>query len=79
MFARLLGALVVLAGPPTAPPELNDQTYAKWRDHIRPREKELRFEEVPWRTTFWEAVTEAQKKDMPILVWAMNGHPLACT
>lgn len=78
MLVKLLGALVILAGSP-APPELNDQTYAKWRDHIRPKQKELSWEEVPWRTTFWEAVTEAQKKDMPILVWAMNGHPLACT
>jgi hypothetical protein len=24
-------------------------------------------------------VKEAQEKDRPILLWAMNGHPLGCT
>jgi hypothetical protein len=27
----------------------------------------------------WDGVIAAQKQDMPILLWAMNGHPLACT
>ena len=26
-----------------------------------------------------EALIAAQKEDKPILLWAMNGHPLACT
>jgi hypothetical protein len=78
MLGGLLGALVIWAGA-TAPPELNDQTYTQWKDHIRAKPKELSWEEVPWRTTFWDAVVEAQQRDMPILVWAMNGHPLACT
>jgi hypothetical protein len=24
-------------------------------------------------------VIEAQQRDKPILLWTMNGHPLACT
>ena len=78
MLRSLLGTLV-LAAAATPPPELNDQTYAQWRDHIRPKSKEKCFETVPWRTTLWDAVMEAQKVDKPILLWAMNGHPLACT
>lgn len=78
MPGKMLLGLVVLAGLADMP-ELNDQTYAKWRDHIRAKPTELSWEEVPWRTTFWEAVIEAQQKEKPILMWAMNGHPLACT
>ena len=78
MFSSLLGSmmLVAAAGPPT---ELNDQTYTQFRDLIRPKTEEKCFETVPWLPTFWEAVTTAQEKDKPILLWAMNGHPLACT
>jgi hypothetical protein len=78
MLERIVSALVLLAGS-AGQPELNDQTFTKWRDHIRPKPEELGWQAVPWRSTFWDAVLEAQQKDMPILVWAMNGHPLACT
>jgi hypothetical protein len=77
MFPTVLGAWVLLAA--AAPPELNDQTFAKWRDHIRPKPAEVSWEEVPWRATLWDAVVEAQEREKPILLWAMNGHPLACT
>ena len=77
MIGSLLGAWVAVAV--AAPPELNDQTYARWRDHVRAKPAELKWDTVPWRPTFWEAVVEAQRQDKPILLWAMNGHPLACT
>ena len=78
MLETILGALVLLAAPPS-PAGLSDRTYTRWRDHIRPRPEELAWQTVPWRSTFWDAVVEAQRQDRPILVWAMNGHPLACT
>ena len=77
MFGFALGAWVAVAA--SAPPVLNDQTYAMWRDHIRPKPAEVNWEEVPWRATLWDAVVEARKREKPILLWAMNGHPLACT
>lgn len=58
---------------------LSEQTFAGLRDFIRPTPDETRWQEIPWRTTFWNAVQEAQATDKPILAWAMNGHPLACT
>ena len=58
---------------------LSEQTFAGLRDFIRPTPDEMRWQEIPWRTTFWNAVQEAQATDKPILAWAMNGHPLACT
>ena len=71
--------VVALAGAQGPPAELNDQTFASWRDRIRPRAAERCFETVPWLPTLWDGVMAAQKEDKPILLWAMNGHPLACT
>ena len=59
--------------------ELTDATYATWRDHVLPRSWELKYRRIGWRPSYWEAVIEAQEKDMPILLWAMNGHPLCNT
>lgn len=56
--------------------ELNDATYEIWRDHVLPRSWELNYLKIGWRTSFWDAVVEANEKDKPILMWAMNGHPL---
>lgn len=58
---------------------LTDESFEKLRTAIRPSAQELRWMEVPWRPTFWDAVREAQATDKPVLLWAMNGHPLACT
>lgn len=58
---------------------LNDSTYEIWRDHVLPRSWELNFQKIAWRTSFWEGIIEAQEKDMPILLWTMNGHPLCNT
>ena len=80
MFRGLCVSWVVaLAGAAGPPAGLNDQTFAAWRDRIRPREAERCYETVHWLPTFWDGVMTAQKEDRPILLWAMNGHPLACT
>ena len=76
LFAALVVALADAQGPPA---ELNDKTFASWRDRIRPKAAERCFETVQWLPTLWDGVTTAQKEDKPILLWAMNGHPLACT
>ncbi len=60
-------------------PEPTDSNLDKWREYIRPKASELVFEDCEWKPTFWEAVVEAQQKSKPILLWAMNGHPMACT
>jgi hypothetical protein len=75
LFATIALATLVATGPP----ELNNENFAHWRDTIRPTQAELRWEQIPWRASFWEGVIDAQKKQQPILIWAMNGHPLACT
>jgi len=84
-FLRTL-ALIVAVTLPTAlvadefkEKELTDANYAKWRDHVLPRNWELSYRRIPWRTSFWEAVIEAQARDKPILLWTMNGHALCNT
>lgn len=72
-------AVGLLAHRAAAGPELNEETFARWRAYIPPAPDEARWLEIPWRATYWEAVVEAQRTDRPILLWAMNGHPLACT
>lgn len=52
---------------------------ADWGAYIRPGDEEMRWQQIPWHSTFYSAVCEAQRREMPILFWAMNGHPLACT
>ena len=78
MIRSLFVALLILTVGAAAP-ELNDHTYIRWRDHIRPSSEDLSWQSIPWRSTFWDAVIAAQQQEKPILVWAMNGHPLACT
>jgi len=58
--------------------DLTPETYDKLRDAVVPSKAELKWLDIGWRPSVWDALVEAQKEDKPILIWAMNGHPLAC-
>jgi hypothetical protein len=73
----VLGALLAAGG--LSAQELTEATYEKWRDHVLPSPGERRYQALTWRPSFWEAVVEAHTKEMPVLLWAMNGHPLCNT
>jgi hypothetical protein len=60
-------------------PALDDQSFERWRDYVRPSVKEEGYLDIPWRESFYIAVNEARDTDRPILLWTMNGHPLGCT
>lgn len=60
-------------------PELNEATYASVRDAVLPSVAEQAWRDVGWRASFGEAVGEARRSGKPVFLWAMNGHPLACT
>ena len=64
------------AALPADPLDLTEKTYAALRDYILPNGEELRWQQIPWRPTWAEAVAAARKDNKPIYVWAMNGHPL---
>lgn len=78
LLAIPFGLLPAVAGIQVAP-EPSAENFAQWREYIRPKASELVFEDCDWKPTFWEAVVEAQRTGKPILLWAMNGHPMACT
>ena len=80
--AGLLLLPIAWAAPRPLPPEaesLSVRNFAKVQRYLTPKAEELVWERVPWRPALWAAVTEAQKRDRPILLWTMNGHPLGCT
>jgi len=58
---------------------LNEQTYPMWHDFIQPTEQELAWTSIPWKSSFQEGLIEASTQQKPMLLWAMNGHPLGCT
>jgi hypothetical protein len=68
-----LTALAILAAGALA------QDPAKVRDHVLPSKEELAWQSIAWRPTLWDGVIDAHKEKKPILLWAMNGHPLALT
>ena len=79
LVAAVVGLPAIAWSAADPPGELTDKTLAQWRDRIRPKTDDLCFRTVDWLPTFWDGVMTAQKEDKPILLWAMNGHPLACT
>lgn len=54
-------------------------TLARWRDAILPSPAELEWTALAWRPTLAEGLLEGAASDRPVLVWAMNGHPLGLT
>jgi len=85
LFVAGVVCMVAQAGPletrlpNSGNPEVTEGTLRHWLDTIRPSPDELKWQAVPWRARFWDAVIEAQEADKPVLLWAMNGHPLGCT
>ena len=69
-------AIVTAQGKPTT---LTWDTFEAVRDRVLPTEKEVGWQAIPWRSDFGQAVAEAARKEMPLLIWAMNGDPLGCT
>ena len=58
---------------------LNTDNYNMWKDFIKPTEKELAWTQIPWRSTFYDGLIDADNSQKPLLLWVMNGHPLGCT
>ncbi len=75
----LFAAAVVLpAQDRTDPGKLTDESFAKWRDLILPTAEESAWLRIGWRGQLRTAMRDADRLDKPIILWAMNGHPLGC-
>jgi hypothetical protein len=90
MRVRILGlvTLAVVLGPlhaqqpKTAPPTawavptLDDKSYKRWLEFIRPGPDDLKWKKIPWRNDLLSAVAEAKTLQRPILLWSDQGNPL---
>jgi hypothetical protein len=56
-----------------------DEQFNSLRDQIVPAREELGWRSLNWHGTLWEAIQRGREDNKPILLYAMNGHPLACT
>lgn len=80
LLASLLALpFAAVAGSALAADTVSAKNWTRIRDHVLPAKGEMRWREVPWRASLWDAVIDANREEKPILLWAMNGHPLACT
>ena len=53
--------------------------FSRTRELVLPTASELAWQAIPWHAEFGAAVLEAHEAHKPVLLWAMNGHPLGCT
>ncbi|MDA1267040.1 MAG: hypothetical protein O2816_18320 [Planctomycetota bacterium] len=58
-------------------PDLTD--LSRWQEHLALSPEDRRFDSLDWSTTFVDGLRRAEAEDQPLLLWAMNGHPLGCT
>lgn len=78
-FATFVCATAALLLPPQDPPAPTAADFERWASAIEPDELERSYEQIAWRNAFGPAVAEARALGRPVLLWAMNGHPLGCT
>lgn len=71
--------LLVVGLAQAAEKPLTEKSWRKVLKQVMPDKGEQRWTAVGWRPTLWDAVIDAHKEKKPILLWAMNGHALACT
>ena len=60
-----------------SPNGLSEKEFAKLYDELLP--KNQTWKSIPWRTSLLDAQRAAVDQQKPILIWAMDGHPLGCT
>ena len=80
---QLLTAALLLAvstGNPTPRQgaQLTQASLAEWRAAILPTAEELAFRKIGWRSELRNGLIEGERTNKPVLLWAMNGHPLGC-
>ena len=81
LVAAALGALATQAADAHAPTPLDDPAFdvADVVAHVVPGEEELRWRSLPWRPSLSAGMRDGARLDRPVLLWAMNGHPLGST
>jgi hypothetical protein len=70
-------AIATVSAAPAAKP-ITPEQFKQLQAVIKPAPTEDRWAQIPWLTDLWEARRRAAAAGKPILVWEMDGHPLAC-
>ncbi len=79
MFLTALALLAPVPYPQAALPELDAKTFASIIEYVIPTDDELRWRSIPWRPTLFDGLRDGAQMRKPVLLWAMNGHPLGTT
>ena len=73
----MLGALGVLVTPSVMAEQPLAQEEVEWlRTNLKPGSEAWR--DVGWNPSLIDAQSIAVEKKRPLLIWAMDGHPLSC-
>lgn len=64
---------------PETPGPLSEPAWRRLVDWLTPPREDLAWLELGWAPTVAEGVRRAEAEGRPLLLWAMNGHPLGCT
>lgn len=59
-------------------PPLTEETFRAWWERIMPAPEDLAWKKIDWHGALGEGLREAHRLRKPLLVWVMDGHPLAC-
>lgn len=59
--------------PAQKQPLLSPERFAQVHGLIKPQTGELRFQEIPWLLSVWEARQKAAAEGKPILIWSGSG------
>ncbi len=60
------------------PDGLTVEEFEKLHRQLQPPKDEA-WRSIPWRVSLLEARDQAAREQKPLFIWAMDGHPLACT
>jgi hypothetical protein len=78
-----LGLAILCLGPCAAPVRAGEpgpippEQFTTLHKLIKPQPGELRFHEIPWLLSVWDARKKAAAEGKPILVWSgAGGSPL---
>lgn len=79
MIPLALSLALSMQGPLGSFPALDAESFEAVVAHVLPSEAELEWRTIPWRPTLRQGVLDGIELERPVLLWAMNGHPLGST
>ena len=82
-YCTLISILFFLMSTPQASAQrkmtLTQKTYPAILKTLQNPPVKTHWNEIPWHTSFTEAIGVAREEDKPVLLWIMNGHPCGMT